>query len=110
MGNPEVSAKTSVALAAIRDDRLTFAARGLYIYLANLPVGQTPSMASCNAPDGRTKLASRLRELKKIGAIRYEVIRGLDGRVAGKTMVIVPPAEWALDPFVQCKEAEVASL
>lgn len=86
-----------VALAVIRDGRLSFGARGLYVYLSNLDVGMTPSIASCVTPEGTTRLASLLKELRAIGAIRYEPIRDLNGQLGGKTMVLVPPEEWAID-------------
>lgn len=84
-----------VSLAAIRDGRLSFGARGLYLYLSNLPVGMTPSMASCESPEGSTWLATLLKELRSVGAIRYEPIRGLDGRLGGTIMILVPAEEWA---------------
>jgi len=86
-----------VPLAVVREGRLTFGARGLYIYLKNLPVGMTPSMESCNSSEGKARLSSLLKELKKIGAIRYEPIRDSDGTLQGTRMIIAEPVEWARD-------------
>ncbi len=90
-----------IPLTVIRDGRLSFGARGLYCYLRNLPEGRTPSVESCESPEGKTRLGTLLKELRSVGAVRYEPIRDVNGRLAGTTMILADPEDWAIDSLVR---------
>jgi hypothetical protein len=83
--------------AVIRDARLSWGARGLFIFLWDLPSNWRPRVNHLKdmGVDGREATRSRMKELEALGAIRLELARGLDGKVEGTRWVIVSPARWA---------------
>jgi hypothetical protein len=83
--------------AAMRDARLSWAARGLFAFLWDLPANWRPNTGHLErmGPDGRHAVRARLAELERVGALRLEVVRGIDGRVSGSRWVIVSPERWA---------------
>jgi len=85
--------------AALRDARLSWAARGLFAWLWDLPRGwvlRSLHLAEMG-PDGKDAVRSRLRELENVGAVRKQAIRGDDGKVRGSRWIIVSPAMWAVE-------------
>lgn len=83
--------------AALRDVRLSWGARGLFVFLWDLPRGWRPNVKHLQTmgTDGRDAVASRLRELVAVGALRFERIEGEKGRFEGTRWVIISPDQWA---------------
>jgi len=83
--------------AVARDARLSWGARGLFIFLADLPEGwriQISHLTSM-APDGRDAVRARLGELERVGAVRIEPVRLVDGTCCGYRWIIFAPENWA---------------
>lgn len=86
--------------ASLRDRRLSFAARGIFAYIWDLPFGWQLRLSHLSemSPDGRDAIRSRLAELEKVGAIKIEPLRDAGtGRVQGKKWVVFSPHLWAED-------------
>lgn len=83
--------------SAMRDSRLSWGARGLFAFLWDLPSNWRPNAAHLEqmGSDGRHAVRARLAELEHVGALRLEVVRGANGRVAGSRWIIVSPERWA---------------
>lgn len=105
----EVHFAKPLARALLREARLSWAARGLFAFLWDLPRGWRPRLAHLvgMGPDGRDAVRARLRELEALGALRIEPIRGEGGRVAGKRWVLVAPERWAtMAPLRESEKTE----
>lgn len=83
--------------AVIRDSRLSWGARGLFAFLWDLPSGWSVCVEHLArmSPDGRDAVRSRLKELRSIGAMRIEGVRGESGQLNGRRWVIISPSRWA---------------
>lgn len=86
-----------IARAVLRDRRLSFGARGLFIFLWDLPAGWRPNIGHLSrmGPEKKDAIRSRLRELQNVGAIRFEPIQSDDGKLHGKRWILVNPQKWA---------------
>ncbi|MHB9100551.1 MAG: hypothetical protein ACYC2E_03405 [Sulfuricella sp.] len=95
----EVDYSKPLARALLRDSRLSFAARGLFAFLWDLPCGwKTNSIHLAGmSPQGRDAVRTLLKELEAVGAMRDEAIRGKGGRLAGRRWVLVTPERWAIE-------------
>lgn len=85
--------------ALLRDFRLSFAARGLFAFLWDLPTGwriRVSHLAFCG-PQKRDAIRSILRDLVAVEAIRIEVLRGERGRLSGKKWILRSPHLWAIE-------------
>lgn len=93
----EIQFSKPIARAVLRDRRLSFGARGLFIFLWDLPASWRPNVKhlSLMGPEGKEAIRSRLRELQAVGAIRFEPIQSDDGRLHGKRWILVNPQKWA---------------
>ena len=85
--------------AVLRDSRLSFGARGLFVFLWDLPSGWKIRIVHLAkmAPEGRAAIRSRLQELEDVGAVIIEHIQRKDGLLNGKRWILVHPAKWAIE-------------
>lgn len=104
--------------ALIRDGRLSFAARGLFVFLWDLPSGWEPNIRHLikMSGAGRDALMRLRRELEQVGGVEVEAIRltseqaadrnAVDperrhpyraGQVVGSRWVLVAPDLWAIE-------------
>jgi len=86
--------------AVLRDQRLSFGARGVFCFIWDLPAGWKLRLSHLAgmSPDGRDAIRSRLRELERVGAVEIEPIRDANtGRVSGKRWIVFAPELWAKD-------------
>jgi len=96
-----------VPRALVRDARVSWAARGLFIFLWDLPEGWAPRSSHLKkmGPGGRDAMRSILRELEAVGALRLEKIRTAQ-RVVGTRWVVRAPALWALEaPLAEVEQS-----
>lgn len=93
----EIQFSKPIARAVLRDRRLSFGARGLFIFLWDLPASWRPNVKhlSLMGPEGKEAIRSRLRELQAVGAIRFEPIQSGDGKLHGKRWILANPQKWA---------------
>lgn len=91
--------RAQIPRSVLRDQRLTFGARGLFGFLWDLPNGWEIRLAHLAAlgPEGRDAVRARLRELERVGAIRVEEQRRDNGTISGKTWIMVNPDRWAVE-------------
>lgn len=87
-----------VPRALVRDVRLSWAARGLYVFLWDLPQGWRPKSTHLAemGPGGRDQMRRLLNELETVGALRMEIIR-VGQQVAGSRWVLRAPHLWAVE-------------
>lgn len=87
-----------IARAVLRDSRLSFGARGLFIFLWDLPIGWRPRVdhLATMGPERRDAIRNRFSELQRVGAMRIEPLRNADGKVAGRRWVMINPGKWAI--------------
>ena len=80
-----MSDEVRMPLSAAQDPKLTWAAKGLLLYLASLPRYATPKEAELiqASPGGRDHLRGVLRELEAAGYLTRMRARGHDGRATG---------------------------
>lgn len=108
----EVDYSKPLARALLRDGRLSFAARGLFAFLWDLPCGwktKSDHLAKMS-PQGRDAVRTLLKELEAVGAMRDEAIREKGGRLAGRRWVLVTPERWAIEsPLSTHKTPETVS-
>lgn len=85
--------------AALRDARLSWAARGLFAFLWDLPEGWRPCLAHLTnmGIDRAHATRSAIAELEAVGAMRVEKLRAAGGRLAGQRWVVVSATRWALE-------------
>jgi hypothetical protein len=84
---------TIISNAIINDDRLTFKARGLLIYLLSKPDhwrSTTAHLASVG-PDGIAAVKTGMKELELLGYIKRVRERHPDGRITTHTIVFDQP-------------------
>jgi len=95
----EVPQARSIPRALLRDSRLTFGAKGLFVFLWDLPTGWR--VRACHlatvGPQGRDAVRGLLRELEEVEALRTEPVRAERGRVAGKRWILRSPTLWAVE-------------
>ena len=96
--------------ALIRDARLSWGARGIFIFLWDLPSGWRPNVAHLVGM-GRAKrdaVRTLMQELEALGALRLEQIReGGSGKMGGTRWVIVSPELWAREAPLRGGEASM---
>lgn len=93
----EIEFSKPIARAVLRDVRLSFGARGLFVFLWDLPNNWRPNVRHLSemGPEGKDAVRSRLRELENVGAIRIEYIKNDDGTLSGKRWILSNPQQWA---------------
>lgn len=91
--------------AALRDSRLSWAARGLFAFLWDLPEGWRPCLTHLTSmgTDRVHATRSAVAELEEVGAMRVEKLRGNGGRLAGQRWVVVSAARWAVEAPLKVK-------
>jgi hypothetical protein len=74
---------TTLGNEVLRDNRLSFCARGLLAHLMSLPDGHRDDIRSRaeRTPEGRERIASALRELERFGYLRRTVRHTTQGRI-----------------------------
>jgi len=84
---------TTLGNEVLRDNRLSFCARGVLGYLLSLPDGQRGDIRTLaeRAPEGRERVASALRELERFGYLKRVVKRNSEGRVYTEVDVFDTP-------------------
>lgn len=108
----EIEFSKPIARAVLRDRRLSFGARGLFIFLWDLPAGWRPNIEHLSrmGPERKDAIRSRLRELQNVGAIRFEPIQSKDGKLHGKRWILVNPPKWAkISPLATSSGSEPAT-
>lgn len=100
-----------IARAVLRDRRLSFGARGLFIFLWDLPVGWRPNVGHLSqmGPERKDAIRSRLRELENVGAIRIEPIKSDDGKLHGRRWILLNPQKWARISSLTSSSSEPAT-
>lgn len=93
--------------ALVRDARLSWGARGLFVFLWDLPEDWKPNIAHL-VKMGITKrdgLRTLMQELQEIGAVRLERVREEgSGKMVGTRWVIVSPERWAREAPLDSKK------
>lgn len=87
---------SSVPRAVIRDARLSWAARGLFIFLWDLPQGWqlTARHLEEMSPMGRDANIRLRQELERLGALKLDVVK--DGqKLLGTRWIVRAPSLWA---------------
>lgn len=110
---PAPSGFTQVPNSALRDERLSYKARGIHANLlsnSDEDWNETAESLAAKSPEGRDSVRSGLRELARYGYIEYSKSQGQDGRWQTAMIVYtapgtenpssVPPAETPLNPQV----------
>jgi hypothetical protein len=84
---------TTLGNEVLRDNRLSFCARGILGHLLSLPDGQRGDIRTLadRTPEGRERVASALRELETFGYLKREVKRTAEGRVYTEVDVFDTP-------------------
>ena len=74
---------TALGNEVLRDNRLSFCARGILGHLLSLPDGQRGDIRTLaeRTPEGRERVASALRELERFGYLKRTVKRTPGGRI-----------------------------
>lgn len=74
---------TTLGNEVLRDNRLSFCARGVLGHLLSLPDGQRADIRTLaeRTPEGRERVASALRELEKFGYLKRSITRSPDGQI-----------------------------
>jgi hypothetical protein len=104
-----------IARAVVRDERLSWAARGLFVFLWDLPDGWRlrASHIAKMGPQGRDAINSLLKELQHVGALETKHIRSSDGTFNGKRWLVRDPGLWAKESKLSkaaCNTAEVRDI
>jgi Helix-turn-helix domain len=84
---------TTLGNEVLRDNRLSFCARGILGHLLSLPDGQRGDIRTLaeRTPEGRERVASALRELERFGYLRRAVKRTPEGRLYTEVNVFDSP-------------------
>jgi hypothetical protein len=85
---------TQVANSALRDERLSYKARGIHAnLLSNADEGWVESADSLaeKSPDGRHAVRTGLQELVKYGYVEYRKTQGSDGKWSTEMIVYTSP-------------------
>lgn len=95
---------TMIARALAEDERISFEARGVLLYLLSKPDDWVPRNTDLqrNGHIGERQLARILRELKAAGYMRREKMRGADGRYVWSTVIY----EESQEPYCQNSSME----
>lgn len=74
---------TTLGNEVLRDNRLSFCARGILGHLLSFPDGQRADIRALaeRTPEGRERVASALRELERYGYLKRTVARTAQGRL-----------------------------
>lgn len=74
---------TTLGNELLRDNRLSFCARGILAHLLSLPDGQRGDIRTLaeRTPEGRERIASALRELERFGYLKRVVKRTAEGQL-----------------------------
>ena len=74
---------TTLGNEVLRDNRLSFCARGILGHLLSLPDGQRGDIRTLaeRTPEGRERVASAMRELERFGYLKRAVKRTQEGRL-----------------------------
>jgi hypothetical protein len=84
---------TTLGNEVLRDNRLSFCARGILGHLLSLPDGQRGDIRTLaeRTPEGRERVASALRELERFGYLKRAVRRSPEGRIYTEVDVFDTP-------------------
>lgn len=84
---------TTLGNEVLRDNRLSFCARGILGHLLSLPNGQRGDIRTLaeHTPEGRERVASALRELERFGYLKRAVKRTPQGRLYTEVNVFDHP-------------------
>lgn len=90
---------TVIQNRVIRDQQLTFKARGLLIYLLSLPDNWQVSAEriATQGPDGRDAIRTALSELERAGYVRRTKMADARGRWATRSVVYDQPCGKTVD-------------
>ncbi len=102
-----------IARALVRDRRISWGAKGLFVFLWDCPKNWRPNASHLSdmGPDGVRAVRSRLKELVKVGGLRLETRFGPDGLFAGKRWVLRAPEFWAIEsPLVGGAENAISAV
>ena len=90
---PRTRFYTTLGNEVLRDNRLSFCARGILGHLLSLPDGQRGDIRTLaeRTPEGRERVASALRELETFGYLKRAVRRTPEGRVYTEVDVFDTP-------------------
>ncbi|WP_127849700.1 conserved phage C-terminal domain-containing protein [Lacticaseibacillus hulanensis] len=88
---PKRNGFTVASNSVIRDERLSWKARGIFLYLWSQPKDWDfyETEVGKHATDGRDSLRSGLKELEKYGYLKRKRVRGTNGQLAG--------SDWNID-------------
>ena len=94
-----------IARSLVRDRRISWGAKGLFVFLWDCPKNWRPNASHLAemGPDGVRAVRSRMAELVAVGGLRLETRFGADGLFEGKRWVLRAPELWA-------KESPLASV
>jgi hypothetical protein len=95
----EIQQAKAIPRALLRDSRLSFGAKGLFVFVWDLPVGWRVRLIhlATVGPQRKDSIRRLLAELEAVGALRIEIVRGERGRLAGKRWVLRSPHLWAVE-------------
>lgn len=84
---------TPLSNEVLRDNRLSFCARGVLAHLLSLPDGQRGDIRTLadRTPEGRERVASAMRELERFGYLRRVKKKTPDGRIFTQVDVFETP-------------------
>jgi hypothetical protein len=85
--------------ALLRDSRISFGAKGLFVFLWDLPIGWRirSSHIATIGPQKRDAVRSLLRELEVVGGLRVERVQDELGRFKGTRWILRAPHLWAIE-------------
>jgi hypothetical protein len=119
---PAPSGFTQVPNASLRDERLSYKARGIHAnLLSNSDNGwvETAETLAAKSPDGRHAVRTGLQELSRYGYIAYRKTQGPDGKWStvmivytspeSENLLPAPPAQTPLNPQVTPKSENLTS-
>lgn len=89
---------TTIGNDVLRDNRLSFCARGVLGHLLSLPDGQPGDILTLTArtPEGRKRVSTALAELERLGYLTRKVKRNAQGRLYTEVDVFDTPGGTAL--------------
>lgn len=90
---------TTLERAVFRDVRISWGAKGLFGFLADLPINWRFCAAhlATRGPDKKHTIRRLLAELRSVGALQEEIVRGERGRLKGKRWILRSPRLWAVN-------------
>lgn len=87
-----------IVRAVVRDERLSFGARGLFVFLADLPerwVINFSDISRRGGPKRRTAVRTLVRELEMVGALEIRQEKQRNGRFGKTVWSLKNPTIWA---------------